>query len=142
MATTIDVIRDRIASLCAGTPFSFVQAVTPFDFDLQPTGQIDGVFRLTSDAGSVIGGFNYNEEREDRLDIWLARKQGVTPQTTYRTLLTDISSLRAAVIRDGATGGGDYTVPDDGSGFSIRHDDGREYAVLRLTLPVNYEATI
>jgi len=142
MATTIAVLRDRIASVCARSPFTLTQAATPFDFDLQPTGQIDGVFRLTSEAGDVIGGFNYSEERTDRVEIWIARKQAASPGGAYRLLLADATSIRAAVIRDGVTGGGDYHVPPDGAGMSINHDPGREYAVLRLTLPINYEATV
>lgn len=140
MAQTIDVIRDRVASVCASAPFAFMQAMTPFDFDLQPTGMIDGVFRLTSQTGSVIGGFNYSEERTDLVDIWVARKQKADPQSAYRQLLTDASSLRAAVIRDGVSNGGDYHVPADGAGVSIDHESGREYAVLKLTIPLNYEA--
>lgn len=142
MAQTVDVIRDRIASVCASAPFAFHQAATPFDFELQPTGLIDGVFRLTTEAGSVIGGFNYSEERTDMVDIWVARKQNADPQAAYRQLLIDASSLRAAVIRDGVSNGGDYHVPADGAGVSVQHDPGREYAVLKLTIPVDYEATV
>lgn len=141
MATQCDVVRDRIASVCAGAPFEFVEAETPFDFKLQPTTQIDQVFRLTCVSDHVIGGFNYTEERTDHVEIWVARKQSAAPQATYDALLTDASSLRAAVIRDGATGGGDYLVPD-GAAFSLQHDAGKEYAVLRLTMPINYEAVL
>jgi hypothetical protein len=142
MSTTLDVIRDRVASLCASTPFNFLEAETPFSFDLQPSGSIDQVFRLETEGGGVIGGFNYTEERTDLIQVWLARKQGADPTLTYRTLLADASSMRAAVIRDGATGGGDYDVPDDGAGLSIQHDPGVTFAVLRLTVPVNYEAQL
>lgn len=141
MATQCNVVRDRIASVCAGAPFQFVEAETPFDFTLQPTTQIDQVFRITAESESVIGGFNYTEERTDRIEIWVARKQAGAPNTAYTTLVTDASSLRAAIIRDGATGGGDYIVPD-GTAFSLQHDTGHEYAVLRLHIPVNYEAVV
>lgn len=141
MATTIDVIRDRVTSVCAGAPFAFIQAVTPFDFLKQPTGEIDQVFRITSEGGSVIGGFNYSEERTDLLDVWVARKQMGAPETMYRTLITDASSLRAAVIRDGASDG-DYSVPNDGAAFNVQHDTGQEFAVLRLTVPVNFDAEV
>jgi hypothetical protein len=140
MATTIDVIRDRIASVCAGIPFQFAEAPTPFDFDLQPTGLIDGSYRLTCEHGSVIGGFNYSEERTDLVDVWIARKQKADPKTAYRLLTADVSSLRSAIVRDGLNG--DYFVPDDGSGFSVSHEDGQEYAVLKLTIPVNFEAEL
>lgn len=141
MPTTIDVIRDRVTSVCASTPFDFTQAVTPFDFNLQPTGEIDQVFRITTEGRSVLGGFNYSEERTDTIEIWVARKQLGAPETAYRTLLTDASSLRAAVIRDG-TGEGDYAVPNDGAGFSVQHDAGREFAVLRASLAVNFDAEV
>ena len=142
MATTIDVIRDRIASICGGAPFQFTEAVTPFDFELQPSGAIDGAFRVTSAQGSVIGGFNYSEERTDHVDVWVARKQAGAAGVCYRQLLLDASSLRAAVVRDGLVNGGDYAVPDDGAEYAIEHESGREYAVLRLTVPVNFEATV
>ncbi len=142
MPTTILDVRDRVGSICAGEPFLFVQSGAPFDFDSQPTGQIDSCFRITSESYDVIGGFNYSEERTDRLEIWVARKQSGDPNVMYRLFQADASSIRAAVIRDGSTGGGDFTVPDGGSGFSVKHDNGREYAVLRVTLPVNYEAQL
>lgn len=141
MATTILAVSDRIGSICAGDPFQFVQAGSPFDFDSQPTGQIDQCFRITSESGPVSGGFNYSEERTDRLQIWVARKQAGDPNAMYRLFQADVSSIRAAVIRDGSTGGGDYIVPD-GGGFDMKHDNGREFAVLRVTLPVNYEFQI
>lgn len=139
-ATTGDVIRDRVSSVVASSPFSFIEARTPFDFDSQPSGEIDQVFRIESEGAVIIGGFNYTEERSDLLTIWLARKHNGDSPAMYRTLVTDVSSLRAAVIRDGLVQSGDYCVPDEGAGFSVAHDAGREFAVLRLTLPVNYES--
>lgn len=141
-ANSSDAIRERIASVCAASPFGFVPAVTPFGFDLQPTGSIEEVFRVESEAAGVIGGFNYLEDRTDAVTIWLARKQAADPQAVYTRLLVDASSLRAALVRDGATGGGDYSVPDSGAGMSLSHDTGREFAVLRLSLHVNFEAQL
>src|SRR5262245_30815908 len=115
MATTVDVIRDRIASVCASAPFAFVEAATPLDLDRQPTGASDGAFRVTSEAGSVIGGFSFAEERTDLVDVWIARKQAGAPRAVYRQLVTDQSSLRAAIIRDGVATSGEYSVPDDGA---------------------------
>lgn len=141
MSTTVDVIRDRVTSVCAGSPFAFIPAVSAFDFDQQPSGTIDGAFRVEVQSGEVIGGFNYSEERTDLVTIWLAKKQHADPLETYRTLSTDVSSLRAAVIRDGDTSGL-YFVPSQGAVWDLAHEDGREYAVLELTIPVNYEAEV
>jgi hypothetical protein len=139
MSTTMDVLRDRATSVCAG--LGFVQAQTPFDFELQPTGAIDGVFRLEVQSGSVIGGFNFSEERTDLITVWVARKQSADPTAAYGLLVTDATSLRAAVIRDGHASG-EYFVPAEGAVWDVAHEDGREYAVLELTIPANYEAEV
>lgn len=141
MSTTMDVIWDRVTSLCVQAPFDYVLAQTPFSFELEPTTGMGQCVRIEAVAGPVIGGFNYAEERTDSLRIWLARAHQGQPNETYRRLLTDASSLRAAVIRDGLASG-EYFVPDDGAGWAPEQQIGRDYAVLRMTLPANYEAAV
>ena len=142
MSTGIDEIRGRVASVCSGSPFELRQAQEPFSFERQPTTAIEGVFRIESESIGVIGGFNYTEERTDVLRIYVARKQGADPEATYERLLTDARSLRAAVIRDGLLDGGDYGVPDTGEGVRITRSPGAEFAVLQVSIPVTYEATV
>ena len=134
-------IFSRVTSLCIGDPFRFTRAVSPFDFDNQPTGLIDQVFRIEAQTQEVIGGFNYSEDRTDLFTIYLARKQNAEPQTAYLALIEDVCSLTSAIIRDGSTGGGDFHVPDGGE-VRFQHDDGREFAVASLALPINYEAQV
>ena len=141
-ANLLATIASRVASICAATPFSLRRTQEPFSFDLQPTGGIDQAFRIEAADLSVQGGSNYSETRIGQLRIFLARKQTATPTVVYTALCTDAQSLTAAVTRDGVTGGGDYDVPDQGRGFVVQHDVGKEYAVLRLILPVNYEAQL
>lgn len=137
---TPDGLRDRVTSVCV--TLGLTQAQTPFSFELQPTGVIDQVFRVESDAGQVIGGFNFSEERTDLLTIWVARKYAGLPEATYRRAQQDISSIRAAVVRDGAVTSGEYSVPDAGYEAELQREIGKEYAVLRMVLPCNYEATL
>lgn len=141
MATTRAALWGRLNSLCASDPFLFLRAQTPFDFTLQPGGLIDGVFRIEVQQESVIGGMGFTEERTDTFDIWLARAQNNAPQDMYEQLLTDVTSLTAAIVRDGAEVSGEYALVD-GGGAEIKHEDGRAYAVARLTLPLNYEGTL
>jgi len=141
-ALTIDVIRARIAAICQGAPFRLVPARTPFDFTQQPTGEIDGCFRLTVEGQPPVGAIGFYETRTDLVHIWVARKQAGDPEACYDRLLQDSSALRAAVIHDGVSASGDYHVPDEGPGFQINHEAGQEFAVLHVPLPVNYEAVI
>lgn len=139
MATVRSAIVDRISSLCASVPFSLSAAPSPFDFDTMPSQAVDGAFRVEADTARVIGGFGFTGEQTDQVTIWVARKMAAGPVQACRLLMNDMSSLTAAVIRDGAQGGGDYAVEDDGIESACEHDDGREFAVGRLTLPINYE---
>ena len=138
---TVDVIRERIQSVCARQPFGFTRAQTPFSFELQPSGGIDEVFRVETEASAVIGGFNYLEERTDLLSIWIARRYAGDPDATYQRLLRDANSVRAAVIRDAHQYSGEYGIPSEDAGLTIQRPGG-EFAVLRLQLPVNYETFV
>lgn len=137
---TMDVIVDRVRSLCAGAPFSFVEAVSWANFDLQPETNIDAVFRIPPPSSQFVqGGFGYLEDRRDQMQIWVARKTNGNYDTVRRTLLKDVHSLTAAVTRDGLQTLGDYDVPDGGRGHAVTEDKGQTFAVLRLTLPIQYE---
>lgn len=141
-AMTIDLVLARINSICAGRPFELTPGPTPFDFDTVPTGEIDGAFRVEMVPVGVIGGMSFHETRQDEVRVWVARKALANPHETVRLLQLDASSLTAAIVRDGSTGGGDYDVLDRGRGASISHHRGQEYATLRLTLTVDYEAAL
>lgn len=143
-AMTADQIVDRVRSICSGFPFEFLEAIVWDDFDKQPSTNIDQVFRIPPPSSqSVVGGFNYSEERTDTLQIWVARKHRGDHATARQTLLRDVHSLTSAVVRDAAEESGDYHVPDGGRGHVITPDTkGLEYVTLRLTLPINYEVQL
>lgn len=141
-ALTADVIVDRVRSVCAGSPFWLQEAVTWASFDLQPSQNLDGVFRIPPPVSDgVIGGFQFAEDRTDLLEIWVARRHNQDFATARQTLLRDVHSLTAAIVRDASVASGDYAVPDGGRAHSIEAP-GTDYLTLRLTLPVNYEAQL
>ena len=142
-ALTVDAIVDRVRSLCVGAPFYFTEAVSWDTFDLQPSTNIDAVFRIPPPSSQrAIGGFGYTEDRTDSLQIWVARKRNDDFAAVRRSLGRDVHSLTAAIVRDGLQSGGDYAVLDEGRGHAISAPPGREYVTLRLTLPVNYDAQL
>jgi|SRR6476660_2242895 len=138
--TTLDVIVDRVRSVCGG--LGLTESAEPFSFKQQPTGAIDGCFRIVDRSQSVIGGFRFLEERTDQLVIWVAKKYAGQPMEAKQVLTRQMHSLTVAVTVDGAVTSGDYSVPDQGRAYEIRADQGAEYAVLQLTLPVNYETIL
>lgn len=142
-ALTADVIVDRVRSVCTGSPFSFVEAVSWASFDLQPETNIDAVFRIPPTSSQFVqGGFNFMEDRRDQMQIWVARKTNGNYDAVRRALLKDVHSLTSAVTRDALVTSGDYDIPDGGRGHAISEDAGRTYVTLRLTLPLQYEAQL
>lgn len=143
MPTTVDAIGDRVRSLLVGSPFTFVEAQSPFNFDLQPDGSVDQCFRVTDrGAQQIIGGFQYSETRVDLIEVWVARKFDAEPTTARRLLTRDMHSIAAAIVRDGHEDGGDYSVEDAGRAHEIRVEAGAEFAVLQMRVPVNYESQL
>lgn len=140
--TTLPAIVGRVSSVLASAPFRFTRSQTPFDFDQQPTGLIDQTYTVEGEAGTATGGFRYTETRIDRVRIGVARHLAGDATTAYDRLLTDATSIVAAVTRDGAQLGGDYDVADEGRTVRVDHDAPTEFAVLRLVLPVDYEVQL
>lgn len=140
--TTLQAIVARVNSVLASEPFVFEQAATPFGFELQPNGLIDKTFRVEGEAGPVTGGFRYSETRVDRVNVSVARALDDNPTAALDRLTTDATSIVAAVARDGAQNGGDYDLADQGRFMRTEHNRGAGFAVMRMTLPVDYEAQL
>lgn len=141
MATTLAVLVDRVRSLLVNS-LGFTESQTPFNFDLQPEGVIDGSFRVLSRMQRVIGGFRYSEERIDQLQIWVTRGMNAEPNEATRILTQQMQSITSALVHDGHQVSGEYSVPDDGRAHELRADAGAAYAVLQLTVPVCYEVEL
>jgi hypothetical protein len=140
-AMTADQIVNRIRSICSGPVFGFQEAVSWVDFDLQPESNIDGVYRIPpmSSQGS-LGGFGFYEDRQESVQIWVARKHNGDYAAVRSALSNDVHSLTAAVMRDGHETSGDYAVTDEGRGHAIAEVPDTTYMTMRLTLPINYDA--
>jgi hypothetical protein len=137
---TGDAIVDRIRSICASTPFSFVEATDWDSFDLQPTTNIDGVFRIPpTTSESVVGGFSFSEDRTDRVEVWIARKHNQDFDAARRTLLRDVHSLTSAIVRDAHQVSGEFGILDDGREHQVSRDAGTEYLTLKVAFAANYE---
>ncbi len=141
MSTTLDAIVDRVSSVAAG--MGYTEAVTPFSFDQQPVGTIDQCIRILGGGQTPPkGGFRMSEVRIDRVTIWVARKYAGEPRTVTRVLTRDMHSLTAAIMTDGLITSGEYAIPDEGRVHEIRAEPGAEYAVLQMTVPVDYESQL
>jgi hypothetical protein len=129
-----------VRSLLVVEPFRFAESTTPFSFDRSPSGQFrQGLARVDTRSQRVVGGIRFSEERTDLLEVWVARMHDADPVRAHRSLVRDMSSIRAVVVRDGHQNGGDYAVSDDGAAHELRTQEGWAYSVLRVTLPVNYD---
>ena len=138
-AMTSTEIVGRINSVCVR--LGYQEAVTWVDFDLQPESHIDSVYRIPpmSSQGSR-GGFGFYEDRDETIQIWVARKRNGDTYHASQLLADDVHSLTAAVMRDAHQDSGDYAVTDEGRGHAVEDVPGADYLRMRLTLAINYDA--
>jgi hypothetical protein len=142
-ALTADVIVDRVRSLCCAPPFEMVEAVTWDSFDLQPAQNANAVFRIMPPSSQrVVGGFDYWEDRTDSMQVWVQLQHKQDHVAARRLALQYVHSLTSAIVRDGTSVSGDYSVPDEGRGHAIVSYPGKDYLALRLTLPINYDSQL
>ena len=140
-ATTIDVLVDRVRSLCVEAPFEYIQAERFDTFELQPAGAFDGTFRLEAASYQERGWFNYLTERTDLVTLTVQKAINNDFDQVQRYLEQAAHSLTSAVVRDGASSGL-YAVADKGQSRKLSVDQTDQYVVLKLTLPLNYEAQL
>jgi hypothetical protein len=141
-ATTLDVIMDRVRSLCFDTPFEYTESFRFDSMELEPVGTFDGAFRVEGQSGRLRGMFDYKQEREDLLTVTVSQAINADYDNVRRLLTKTAHSLTAAVVRDGETDSGLYSVPDKGQSFKLSVDSTDAYVLMKLTLPVNYEANL
>lgn len=144
MATTLDVIIDRVRSLCVADPFAYTEAsrLDRFDWDAAQTfGQLS-VFRVESSSQPARGGTGFSEERTDLVTVTVGRAVNADYDDARRMLIRAGHSLTAAIVRDGAETSGSYSVPDQGYTSRVEADPTAAYLTLRVTLPVNYDAQL
>jgi hypothetical protein len=144
MATTLDVIVDRVRSLCQRAPFGYQESarLDRFDWDAAQVFGDVSLFRVETVSQPARGGTSFTEERTDLVTVTVGRATSADYDATRRALLRAGHSLTAAVVRDGAVTSGSYTVPDQNYRAQVTADATRAYLELRVTLPVNYESQL
>jgi hypothetical protein len=129
-----------VRAVVEASPFALVRTVTPYGFDLQPSENVDGTYRLVPQSIRAVGGFDYHETRYDTFDLWVARGHRGDMTLAMDDLVTQCHSLIAAVAREGQAQ--DFDLTDEGLGFTVGVEPGQSYALARITLPLSYAATL
>lgn len=142
MATTLDVLVDRVRSLCVGLGFQESARLDRFSWDpAQVFGEVSA-FRVDAVGQPARGGTSYSEERTDLVTVTVGRAINADYDTARRGLHRAAESLTVAIVRDGAVTSGSYTVPDTGRAVRVEADTVSALLTLRVTLPINYEAQL
>ena len=144
MPTTLDVITDRVRSLCVAYPFECQESarLDRFDWDAAQVFGDVSLYRVETVSQPARGGTAFSEERTDLVTVTVGRAINGDYDAARRALQRMSHSLTAAVARDGAQDSGLYTVPDLGFSSRIEADPTAAYLTLRLTLPVNYDSAL
>lgn len=130
----------RIDSILQSAPFEFTRAKEPFGFDRQPQQQLHRTYCLVADDPREVGGYlGYAQAELVPVTIRLARKVQRNATAAYRALLTDVSSLQAAIARDGIDG--DYNADVD-TWRVLEPGPNDDYVVAELIALADYERAL
>jgi hypothetical protein len=134
MSSRIELVWDRINSICAGSPFEYRQALEPFGLELQPAGSEDKAFYVGMELLSVDGMIGYQQ-----VERWEATIDGV--QVAYRQLLVDVSSMMSTLAREDP--GQQFTFEDDSIEGDIPEPGETDAVVIaELTAVANFERAL
>lgn len=134
---TEDTLIDRVRDVC--TSAGYTEAVG-WDFTRQPTGSITaGAYTVGLSGLASTGGMSFTEEARATIQVAVIRPLDDDYQAARRQALQDGRALLAAIVRDGAVTSGAYAV-DDGRTLTLETPRGANYVLLRLAVPVNFEA--
>jgi len=141
---TADQILDRWRAILSGPVFNYIEAISWVSFELQPTTNLDAVYRLVPPASqSTVGHFDYHEERTESVQLWLSRQVQNDYDAVRTRLIQDKDAIIAALTRDAFQDSGDYNLVSEGRGYAVtpeRRD--ASFVSLRLTLAINYDAQL
>jgi hypothetical protein len=137
---TLPPVWDRINSVVARTPFAFTQAREPFSFELQPATNLDQVYRVDAELTETIGYIGPAQCEEWAVTIWLARMHQGKPQTAYRRLQVDCTSLASAWLDDALAG--DYNVDGFRSSVALPPEGDAPYLVGQLRAIVDFDRAL
>lgn len=139
---TIDVVLARMRAVIEASPFALVEAKDPFDFDLQPSTRLDGVYRVEAQMEGREGYMGPFALERWQVSVWLARRAKGAPTAAYALLVADVSALSVALIRAGdADGGFDVSTEDQGADLPAPSAE-QDYLVARLRAGVEFDRAL
>ncbi len=136
---TEDTLVDRVRDVCLDA--GYTEAIG-WDFSRLPTGSITaGAFTVGLSGLAGQGGMNFTEEARATIHVAVVRPLDNDYQAARRQALQDGRALLSGIVLDGAVTSGDYAV-EDGRTLTTETPKGASYVLLRLSLPVNFEASL
>lgn len=133
---TIGELHDRLVEI--GASNGYTQAKTPFDFDVQPSQNLDQTFCLSVERIETTGLIGGDQIEVHRVTFFLAQKVKAQGWGAQRSLLVDTSLVEQALVGDFPDF--DYHVQDDSVRSDVKSPSaGDDYAVARLQVDVEID---
>lgn len=136
----IGTVLSRVKTLVSAEPFRYEEARDSFSFQLQPSTALHKAFRLEAQKTGEDGYLGmYCAERWE-LSLWITRRVRGNAVGAYDALLTDVSSLTAAVHRDARAG--DYVVYDSVRAELPQPGGDEDFLVARLRAEIDFDRAL
>lgn len=133
---TQDGVRSDVSSILDA--LGYVRAVDDFDFDKQPSQQIDKAYRVRLTRADTIPEMGLGQIEIHRLEVWLARQAGGDDAIdACRSLTVDFDLIEQTLVNTTVTGDRfnlvDDTVETEGP------DSGGDHVVGMLACEVDFD---
>jgi hypothetical protein len=140
MVRSIVDVFERFDAILSVPPFDYVATKEPFGFDRQPQQRLDKTYCLQSGEPRELGGLlGYAQTELVPVTISLARLVRRDAVAVYRTMLTDVSSLCAALARDGVLG--DYSADVETWRLPEPADEA-DFVIAEIVAVADYERSL
>lgn len=132
---TQDDVRLDVSSLVSY--LGFTPAVDDFDFEKQPSQQIDRVFLVKLNRIGTVGEIGLGQIEEHRLECWIARQNGgASARDAARSLTVDLDLIEST-IQGFAITGHRFNVLDDS--VETETEPGADCVIGMLAMDVDFD---
>jgi len=138
MAMTEAQLVERISAALEAEGYTRANGL---DFRRTPSLAVDKAFSLTYVGDPPMGYIGLAEEAKGRLEIQIARLVNDDQAAAQVTLHEDGRTVLDAVFA-AAADDGEFVIEDDGRATDIDQPTGSSFVVLRMRVPVNFEAVL
>lgn len=137
MPLTLGTLWDQVLAVIEAQ--GFIRAITPFDFEQQPDGNLDRTYHCTTERDGLDPYIGGDQGQAHTFRIYLAVRTRRDSWGAARQLLADLEALESALLADEAASSEYYIHDDPGPTHEIQQPVEGDYVVGSFTFVAEFD---